>query len=390
MKKTILRAPALTQSGYGVHARQIAAWLIKRNDVALHINAMPWGDTPWHIDSTALDGLVGAIMERTSPVKTLKGQNSISFQLQLPHEWDPNLADVNVGLTAGVETDRCSPDWIAACNRMTAIVVPSSHVEACLRASGVVTVPIHVVPESWSHACSAPSAELPKLPSFECEKNVLLFGQLTGNNPYNDRKNTFFGIRWLCELLADHPNVGIVLKTNACRNTLIDRDIVLNALKGLLAQVRKHGAGPKLQLLHGDLSDREVAALYRHPQVQCLAAPTRGEGFGLPILEAAVSGLPIVATAWSGHTDFLSSLYSDVKFQLETVHSSRVDGKIFVPTARWAAPNEHDFKGKIIELLNDPRPACVRAEKLRERVLTTHSPAAISAAYDAALSEYFK
>jgi hypothetical protein len=210
-KKVILRAPVLTQSGYGVHSRQVAAWLIGRGDLELSINAMPWGDTPWHVDAKALDGLVGAIMERTSPSNALKGQGSVSFQLQLPHEWDPNLADVNVGLTAGVETDRCHPEWIAACNRMSAVVVPSKHVETCLRASGNITVPIHVIPESWCAPCISPDDQLPRLPGFSTGRNVLLFGQLTGTNPYNDRKNTFFGVRWLCELLADEPDVGIVI-----------------------------------------------------------------------------------------------------------------------------------------------------------------------------------
>ena len=33
---------------------------------------------------------------------------------------------------------------------------------------------------------------------------------------------------------------------------------------------------------------------------------TRGEGYGLPLVDAAASGLPIVATNWSGHLQFLS------------------------------------------------------------------------------------
>lgn len=388
MKKVILRAPVLTQSGYGVHARQVARWLLGRSDVDLSINAMPWGDTPWHIDATALDGLVGALMERTQPPESLRGHGSVSFQLQLPHEWDPMLADINIGMTAGVETDRCSPEWITACNRMSAVVVPSKHVETCLRASGSVTVPIHVVPEAWSSSCTLEDNELPSGPKLDDEINILVFGQLTGTNPYNDRKNTFFAIRWLCELFADDPRVGIVLKTNACRNTLIDRDIVLNALRGVLGQVRVPGKGPRLHLVHGDMSDAEVVSLYRNPRVRALVAPTRGEGFGLPILEAAACGLPVVATAWSGHVDFLGDCYSPVQYQLEQVHQTRVDGKIFVKGARWAMPNEQDFKRRVRDVVDNPSAARQRAATLRANVLTTHSPAAITAAYDVALGGY--
>lgn len=388
MKKVILRAPVLTQSGYGVHARQVARWLLGRHDIDLSINAMPWGDTPWHIDSAAQNGLIGELMTRTCEPASIRGQGGVSFQLQLPNEWDPTLADVNVGMTAGVETDRCNPEWITACNKMSCVVVPSKHVETCLRATGTITVPVHVVPEAWSAACAVPAAELPSGPVLDDEINLLVFGQLTGTNPYNDRKNTFFAIRWLCELFADDPRVGIVLKTNACRNTLIDRDIVVNALKGVISQVRAQGKGPRLHLIHGDMSDADVAALYRHPRMRALIAPTRGEGFGLPILEAAACGLPVVATAWSGHVDFLSDRYSSVQYQLEQVHSTRVDGRIFVKGARWASPNEQDFKRRVRDVVADPAQARQRAAALRDDIVKSHSPEAITAMYDVVLGGY--
>ena len=36
---------------------------------------------------------------------------------------------------------------------------------------------------------------------------------------------------------------------------------------------------------------KDIISLYRKPSVKCLITLTRGEGFGLPILEAAASGL---------------------------------------------------------------------------------------------------
>ena len=101
-------------------------------------------------------------------------------------------------------------------------------------------------------------------------------------------------------------------------------------------------------MLHGDMNDHEVASLYRHPQVKALVAATRGEGFGLPILEAAASGLPIIATDWSGHLDFLKlGKFVSLMYQLADVHPSRIDGKIFVKGARWANPSEDDFKKRV-------------------------------------------
>src|ERR1044072_1386725 len=224
------------------------------------------------------------------------GQYDVSIQLQLPNEWDAKLGRYNVGLTAGVETDKCNPAWSEACNAMNMIIVPSTHVKTNLKSHGTVKVPVNVIPEAFSDACLKDEASLPitKLPEFSTSFNFLIFGQLTGNNTFNDRKNTFFSLKWLFETFQNDKDVGVVLKTNAGRNTLIDRNTVKNVISQVITETRK-GPYPRVHLLHGEMSDDEVAALYRHPKIKALVALTRGEGFGLPILEAAASGLPIIA-----------------------------------------------------------------------------------------------
>ena len=47
-------------------------------------------------------------------------------------------------------------------------------------------------------------------------------------------------------------------------------------------------------------------ALYNHSKVKAHLSFTRGEGFGRPLLEATISGKPMVVSAWSGHVDFLN------------------------------------------------------------------------------------
>jgi glycosyltransferase involved in cell wall biosynthesis len=46
-----------------------------------------------------------------------------------------------------------------------------------------------------------------------------------------------------------------------------------------------------------------MAVLYRGADLLCL--PSRGEGFGLPLLEAMACGTPVLTTAWSGPLDFV-------------------------------------------------------------------------------------
>ena len=378
MKTVVLRGPTLTQSGYGVHARQIARWLLSRKDIDTKFVTTPWGDTPWLLDQEMQAGLVGEVMKRT----VAPGHKcDVSVQLQLPNEWDPSIAPVNIGITAAVETDRCHPEWVAACNKMTAIVVPSQHAKACLANSGQLTVPVHVIPEAYSDAVVG--ADLPQLPQFSTSFNFLVFGQVTGNNPENDRKNTFYTIKWLSEAFKDDPEVGIVIKTNVGRNSKIDRVVTQNLLTGVAAEARKGRAGPKIHLLHGDMNDREVASLYRHPQVKALVALTRGEGYGLPILEAAASGLPVIATGWSGHLDFLKhGKYISVYYQLGEVHPSRLDGKIFVKGARWANPSEEDFKKRVTKFRTNNAVPREWAAELRKAVTSRYGIDNVSTLYD--------
>jgi glycosyltransferase involved in cell wall biosynthesis len=58
-------------------------------------------------------------------------------------------------------------------------------------------------------------------------------------------------------------------------------------------------------LMNQDSSIEQVLELYS--KADCLVSPSRGEGFGLPMYEALTFGIPVIATNWGGHKDFVSS-----------------------------------------------------------------------------------
>ena len=109
MKEILVRGPVLSNSGYGVHSRQVARWLIERNSNVV-FQVLPWGDTSWLLNDDLENGLIREIFKRTNFNQNKK--YDVSFQIQLPNEWNPELAKTNIGVTAGVETDRCNPEWI--------------------------------------------------------------------------------------------------------------------------------------------------------------------------------------------------------------------------------------------------------------------------------------
>ena len=65
-----------------------------------------------------------------------------------------------------------------------------------------------------------------------------------------------------------------------------------------------------MYFLGADLFDSEVNDLYNHPKVKAHITFTHGEGYGRPLLEASLSGKPVIAPNWSGHVDFLSRKHS--------------------------------------------------------------------------------
>jgi glycosyltransferase involved in cell wall biosynthesis len=378
MKKILIRGPLLSESGYGNHARQVFRWILNKHPEAdIRVQVLPWGTTSWHVNPDSEGGLIGEIMKRTGDVSQ---KFDISFQIQLPNEWDIKLANINIGISAIVEADKCNPKWIDACNAMNMVIVPSSYCQKTLQNSGNLTVPTHVIPESFIPEVVNENNRFNE--DFETDFNFLVVGTITGNNPLNDRKNIFFTIKWLCEEFKNDSDVGIILKTNIGRGTKLDWPGVENMLKKAISEVRQ-GPFPKIHIVHGIMSNAEIAGLYRHPKVKALVTATRGEGFGLPILEAAASALPVIATEQSGHMDFMKSgKFTKLEYDMKPIHESRQDENIWMPGSNWAEVREADFKKKVRKFRVSSAVPKEWAQELAKKLLISHSPESIDSLYE--------
>lgn len=376
-KNVVIRAPLLSQSGYGVHSRQIVKYLLNRDDFVTTSQIVNWGNTPWLLNHDAEDGLIGKILESSI---TKRDSFDISFQVQLPNEWDTSLAKFNVGVTALVETDKCNPKWIEKINKMDLVIVPSQFVKKTIYDTGVkVTTKVAVVGESYHESIDKDIIDINL--NIDTKFNFLVFGQFTGMTPATDRKNLFNTVKWLCEEFKDNKDVGIVLKTNSSRSTKIDKGITTSLVSRLISEVRV-GQYPKIHLLHGNMSPEEVAALYKHKNINAIISATRGEGFGLPLLEAASSALPVIATNWSGHLDFLNlGSFIRLDYELKEVDKVKIDNNIFVIGSKWAEVNENDFKKKAKDFYKNRKGIQSKSNKLAEKIKQNYSFDAISEQY---------
>jgi len=346
MKKVLVRGPLVSSSGYGVHARQVFSYLESKGcDISSQIT--PWGICPFIVNKEYEGGLIGRILDTGTPVES---KPDVSFQIQLPNEWEPGVANFNVGVTAGVETDKCSVEWVDCVNKMDLVIVPSNHTRACFVNSGADESKILVVPEYVQPAFIDKKLEPMKL-DVDTKFNFLMFGLITGLTPESDRKNTFHGIKLLCEAFKDDPEVGVIIKTGLGRSTTVDRNKSLTILRKIVSSV-KVGKYPKFYLSHGMMTDDEVSSFLRSEEINALVSFTRGEGYGLPLIEAASSEVPVLATNWSGHIDFLNHIkFSSFEYDLVEIDKTRVD-HIFIEGSKWATPKSKNVIRKLKKIKN--------------------------------------
>jgi len=78
-----------------------------------------------------------------------------------------------------------------------------------------------------------------------------------------------------------------------------------------------------------------MRSLYK--AVDCVVQPSRGEGWGLPIIEAMAMGVPTIATNWSGNTEFMTHETSYL-LDIQGLENSTVMGH------RWAKPSLSHLK----------------------------------------------
>jgi glycosyltransferase involved in cell wall biosynthesis len=359
MKKVLVRGPALTQSGYGEHTRFVLRSLKQFEDLFdIYLINVNWGQTSWLWTDNEERRWIDSLLAKTVQYGQSNGQFDLSVQVQIPNEFE-KLAPINVGVTAGVETTKMSPQWLEGCLRVDRIVTISQHAKYALKNTqysarnnqtgedfvAKVLAPIEVV--EYPVKCVHPDKNFDI--DLKYDFNFLTVGT------FIPRKNLPNTIKWFVEQFYD-DEVGLVIKTSTAKNSLIDRRHTHDKLKKVLEEYE--GRTCEVYLLHGDMTEEEMTALYQHPKIKSLVSLSHGEGFGLPLYEAAYNGLPIVAPNWSGQCDFLNMPVKDKKGKAKNlsqclllllmisglVQAEAVWDGVIQKDSMWCFPKEWDYK----------------------------------------------
>lgn len=325
-KKILVSGPVLTASGYGEQARFALRALRSREDLFdIYLSPTPWGHCGWiHNDNEERSWIDSIILKTIQYNQAMAGQPQfdMSLQITIPNEWK-KMAPVNVGYTAGIETNKISPHWIQPSNQMDKIIVVSNFAKKGFE-NGVYTAQDQNGNQIPNFKTNAP-IEVVNYPVRKQEPKSIDLELSTDFNflvvaQGGPRKNLPNTIKWFVEEFKDNENVGLVCKTHTAGSSIIDREVTYETISNVLAQHKDRKC--KVYVLHGDMTEQEMAGLYTHPKVKALISLSHGEGFGLPVFEAAYYGLPVVTTEWSGPTDFMYCPNKDGKVK---PHFARVD-----------------------------------------------------------------
>ena len=370
-KKIFVRAPILSATGYGEQSRFALRALRSREDLFdIYVQPIPWGKSGWiWKDDEEREWLDAKIMETQILLQKKELKPDMSLQITIPNEFD-KMAPINIGFTAGIETDRVAPVWLQKGNDMDKILVVSHHAKSTYERTHVtlkdgtkyrLKTPVEIVHET------TPLAEAEDIPGFNPRHdfNFLVVSQ------FGPRKNFDNTIKWFVENFEEQE-VGLILKTAIKGGSRMDLEATEKRLKAILSRYPERKCS--VSLLHGDLSEGQMRALYEHDKIKSLVNIAHGEGFGLPLFEAARTGLPIITIPWSGQLDFLrhndEDLFRKVAFSMQKVQQEAVWDGVVQAESMWAYADEESYREALTWMLENHAEALKTAEKLKGLVET--------------------
>jgi hypothetical protein len=196
-----------------------------------------------------------------------------------------NSGAYRIGFTM-LEVTGIPIDWARQANQMDEVWVPSHFNQQTFAESGV-TSPIHVIPLGVDTNYFHLGIKGRRFSERFTFLSVFVWGE---------RKAPEVLLRAYAAAFSAADDVLLVLKVD-------NRDDDVNVAHQIASLGLPDDRPPILLLYNQTFHVYQMGCLYRG--ADCFVLPTRGEGWGMPILEAMACGLPTIATNWSAPTEFM-------------------------------------------------------------------------------------
>lgn len=362
-KVVVISSPVDTYSGYGARSRDVIKALInlKKDVWDIKLLSQRWGSTPFgYLEDHSEHDLKSRVIEG------MESQPDGWIQITVPNEFQKVGKNFSIGVTAGIETNLCDVSWIQGINNMDLTLVSSNFSKEALVNSAyqemdkatnalIKTVkaekPIEVLFEGVDVEKYFKETSLAKyesdlvsdLDKIQEEFCYLYVGHWLQGTFGEDRKNTGMLVKLFMEAFKGKQNKpALILKTSHAKTSTMDRYAIMKKIDEIAESVGSKNI-PNVYVLHGDLDDEDINLLYNHRKVKAMVSFTKGEGYGRPLAEFAMTGKPLIVSNYSGYLDFLKPAYNYfVSGQLTPVHETAQVPNLILKDSAWFSINPQE------------------------------------------------
>jgi len=294
-----------------------------------------------------------------------EGSSAVSMRNQYPPHVADMRGDFRMLANYAWEESGFPPDWVDEFNSsLDLITVTSRFVAKTLRDNGVHT-PIEVVGNGVDHMVG-PKNEADK----PVERRAFRFLHVSSCFP---RKGVDALLAAWVKAFDVDSGVELVIKTFANPHNTVAAD--LEALRDA------HPRHAPMSLIVGEWTAAEMRALYE--SADCVVCPSRGEGFGLPLAEAAALGKLVVTTAYGGQSDFCTpetGWLCDFSFAPSGSH-------LGLPGSVWVEPDVESLAQALVDCRDAaPEERARRVEAARQMVMERYNWDRVAQATRAAIA----
>lgn len=260
------------------------------------------------------------------------------------------------------ETSRLPEEFVEGLNLMDEIWTGSQINKDAILSSGV-TKPIYIYPQAIETQREWPKPYV--IPKFDGYLFYSIF-------EWTDRKNPEALLKAFWQEFDGRKDVGLLIKTYFRNFTLANRRMIKNQIQVLKS--RSGAKKPPPVFLYLDLMDRQQI-MRLHKSGDCYISAHRGEGWGVPQVEAALAGRPFISTGYGGCHEYFNNGENAIILPYELVKLRGMDHsqKWYTPEQQWAEVDFDALRGAMRYAFAHQDIMISKAEAARDFVLERFS-----------------
>lgn len=317
--------PAKDYSGYGEAVRHdISALTSVGINVIAEIPKYTLDDS----DFGKLSQLIDECANRT-------GEYDIKIIHTTPNVWDKHIEPGKYHIGRLIwETDKLPSDFARGAALMDEIWTGCEYTKKAIENSGV-TVPIKIVQEAIDFD-SIPKKKTYEVPDQDKFKFYGLF-------EWSDRKNPELLMKAYWQEFEQKDKVALFIKTYYENFNVMKQRNLVSIIKNLKKSLKQKYYAPVYLVDY--LMDRHQ--IYRfHNTMDCFVSTHRGEGWGIPQMEAMACEKPIISTNLGGIHEWIKNGKEGylIDYDMTPITKSVKNPQWYTPDMNWADINEDGLR----------------------------------------------